>query len=279
MVGEIKDVKMVVKKVFRKLLGERAYFRLTSMGLRARKVKATPKDAVQKALSIIVPVYATDSTEFVDRLICHYVGFSMECKKRFRLILVDDGSPVKIDLADVKCNISLYRILENIPWNQPGARNLGVMCADTENILFTDADHFFPEETIEKLLDAHLAEKEIWKFDRWTNGRPIRPHPCTFFMSKRLYIKLNGFEEDLAGRYGHDDIYFIGCVKALGAKMRQTDLRVLLFADGTEQHTLQRDCSHNASVVEKRKTDAVGLHSRKMLRFKWEFVGERFVSE
>ncbi len=228
---------------------------------------------VQKTVSIIMPVYQNDSTNF-QKVMAHYAAFSSETKQGFQIIFIDDASPVPVEITpDCDVNISVYRVLEDIPWNIPGARNLGVMCADTPNIAFIDLDHLFPEETIKALIHYTLEDTEILLFDRYKDGAPHHIHPATFFMQKSLFLKLNGCDEDFAGHYGSDK-HLRACISAYGCTVITSNLRVDTSTKIESQHTLVRDTSHNDKIMAEKNTAPLVNHSKKMLRFAWEFVAQ-----
>ena len=94
--------------------------------------------------------------------------FSMETFSLFRIILIDDCSSELADgviLADLetppldRLRIRLFRILDPIPWNQTGARNLGCYVAPDEWLFCTDVDHFVTEEA-------------VWKLAKWVDDGP-----------------------------------------------------------------------------------------------------------
>ena len=64
------------------------------------------------------------------------------------LIFLDDGSTPSLDLAVISHWVRKVRILDDIPWNQPGAKNLAVKLSIGSWILFLDADQFIDKEKI-----------------------------------------------------------------------------------------------------------------------------------
>lgn len=230
---------------------------------------------MHKSLSFIIPVYMNNGEQLA-HMLYHYNSFPVELKESINIVLIDDCSPVSIEIPDdINLNIQIYSILDDIPWNIPGARNLGVLVAETENIILLDVDHHLSIDATDAMLKANLREKEIWKFKRFKKGENINPHPVTYFMKKRLYLKLSGCDEDMSGNYGSDS-HLRECVAKLQCDVRQTDYRIDVASNKVtaSQHTLIRDTTHNKAIMAVKNKDPLALHSKKHLRFKWEFSAE-----
>ena len=89
-------------------------------------------------LSYVVPVYFnTGNTSALADLLRTYAGYDSALLDRLQFIIVDDCSPTPPEIpADIDLNILLLRINEDIAWNQPGARNLGITYARSDKMLF-----------------------------------------------------------------------------------------------------------------------------------------------
>ncbi len=234
--------------------------------------------AERKTVTLIIPVYQNDDSNF-HKVMNHYTSFSKETKQGFQIIFIDDASPVPVQLiANTDLNVSVYRVQEDITWNIPGARNLGVMCADTPHIVFVDLDHTFPEESIKALMSYKPKDNEILLFERFKDNAPHHIHPATFFMPKALFLKLHGCDEDFAGHYGSDK-HLRACISAYGCDVITSNLRVDTFTKIESQHNLVRDTSHNETIMAEKNTAPLEKHSKKMLRFAWKFVAQSKVSQ
>jgi hypothetical protein len=122
--------------------------------------------------------------------------------------------------------IELYRVLEDRPWHQHGARNLGAHVAKGKWLLMTDMDHIVPASTITEILRLipDLRKNQVvtfgrvdapatltWKADHWTEfartrreDGSLKPHVNSFLVRKDRYWKLGGYDEELCGIYGTD---------------------------------------------------------------------------
>lgn len=183
------------------------------------------------------------------------------------VVIVDDGSPEPA--ADVERSghlpfIRIFRVLEDRPWHQHGARNLGAREALADYLLMTDIDHVVPPETIRWCVDfpRPSTPKDVVTFGRvdapagdWLaddadkmertiarDGR-IKPHVNSFLLTKELYWSVGGYDESYCGLYGTDNKF-----------------RRRLYAKGREVHypaslliRVGRDVIPDASTVAARK--------------------------
>lgn len=140
------------------------------------------------------------------------------------VIVVDDGSPepaVPIVEPAIRDGlpIRVLKIMEDIPWNQNGARNLGTLKANTDWVLHVDIDHVLPPASAEALLEMDFTSSHWYRFARYRVGRAdetrkkdgipedkvygkIHPHINSFLCERDLYIRLGGYDEDYCGSLG-----------------------------------------------------------------------------
>ena len=133
---------------------------------------------------------------------------------RTGFIIVDDGSP-RHPAADIlrghnlNANIRCFRIKPNIPWNQDGARNLGMKYCLTGWAFLTDMDHVVPAEQINKLINFAQIEAKRGEYympasQIKTDGTVLGEHPNTYLFHVADYWRIGGYDEDFAGAYGSD---------------------------------------------------------------------------
>lgn len=91
---------------------------------------------------------------------------SFDVVSKIQFIIVDDCSPVKYEIENYNLNITWLRITDDIPWNQGGARNLGVTHAKSDKIIITDLDHILPEETLKHLVKKSNPGRDFFKIYR-----------------------------------------------------------------------------------------------------------------
>lgn len=193
-------------------------------------------------------------------------------KDRTRFVLIDDGSPNTISNPDVDLNLTMARIMQDIPWNQPGARNLGAHLADTEYILFTDIDHEITSDALQKSVSKIKDPNTIYMFKRIVNGRLMYSHPCSFVISKQAFDLVGGFDEDFSGHRGHDDTMF-RLVSDQYLKRDIIDAPLILHEDALTTG-LNRNHSRNTLLFQAKKLQVIkGLYKNgRRLRFDWQIV-------
>ena len=196
---------------------------------------------------------------------------------------------IKIFSDDVPLNFTLLRIKDNIKWNQPGARNLGVSFSKSERIIVSDLDIIFPENLLESLIYFIPPRNAIFKFRTFAQMKEIQPHFNVFFMYKDVFDKTNGVDEEFCGHYGHDDTHFYFLHKALGTKFYRYSVSNIVHkehkeVEATQHNKLIRDTTHNEAilrrkldVIESEDGDPMSTRSDLYLNFDWEFVKEHSI--
>lgn len=166
-------------------------------------------------LSMIFPYYRNPQ-----QLALQYAEmtrWSEKAKAQIEVVIVDDGSPepaVDVERPDGLPALRIYRVLEDKPWRQHGAKNIGAHEAAAPWLLLTDIDHILTASAADALL------KRLPKMDGNTaymlhrveadTGLPtvndkgqLKPHPNSFVMSRNLYWRVGGYDEEFEG-YGTD---------------------------------------------------------------------------
>jgi len=139
--------------------------------------------------------------------------YPQSLKNLIEVVVVDDASPAS-PAADVERpgdlpRHSIFRIVRDIRWNQDAARNIGAHEATSALLLLTDIDHVVPPATLERLLTMDLDAGAFYSLGRikYENSDPRESHPNSYVMSRDLYWKIGGHDEDFAGIYGKDFLF------------------------------------------------------------------------
>ena len=172
-----------------------------------------------KSASLVMPYYKNPGM-----LAVHYqawAAWAPENKARLEVVLVDDGSPEGERAAEVERpaglpDLRIFRVTDDRPWHQHAARNIGAHEAAHEWLILTDMDHLLPEATFVRLL-AQKNKARVYTFGRLdapdltptlhpVRGTP-KPHPNSFAMTRDLYWRVGGYDEDYCGLYGTDGLF------------------------------------------------------------------------
>lgn len=173
-------------------------------------------------LTIVLPYYLNPSMLALQYR--NWLSWPGKHRNRLRVIIVDDGSP-ESPAANVPRpyglpEVQIYRVAEDRPWWQNGAKNIGAHVAGEGWMLLTDMDHVLTADAAAALFRAmdkgNLDEGTAYMLDRveadtglptlGRDGQP-KPHPNSFIMTREMYWRAGGYDERTAGHYGTDRIF------------------------------------------------------------------------
>lgn len=229
--------------------------------------------------SMIYPYY--ENPKMLNLQIQNWDSFSEQLKQKVRIVLIDDGSrrtPAYSVLKNHKTDVKLYRINENIPWNQHGARNLGAFVSCENDWLFmSDIDIVLSAETAEKLFSSNLNSLCHYTFERhwYINGALGRKvHENTFLVKRNLYWKTGGYDEDYCGVYGGDEP-FLHSLRKVAPRLHRKDI----VLDGYTRRTVVDACTTDWDrslgrflSIYKTKVSTNNIIPVNPLRFTWERI-------
>jgi len=159
-------------------------------------------------LTITMPYY--EAPKMLKMHLENWCVYPPKLADRVSIVLVDDGSPNSpaeevLKTAKLpRSPIQLYRVLENIPWNHGGARNLGMRVAKDGWVLSTDMDLLLTSENVINLFDYDLNPNKSYrpgrvKLNQQNQLEEIKPHRETFIMTKKMFWEIGGYDEDFNG--------------------------------------------------------------------------------
>jgi hypothetical protein len=233
---------------------------------------------------MIYPYY--ENPQMLERQVENWNRYAGDLRDSIRIILVDDGSqkyPAEPIFKHCKAPKRLYRIKQDIPWNQHGARNLGAMqaCKSSENfwLYMSDMDIILTPETAYDLFSRKLNPANYYTFERtFLPDCTRRKYHCnTFLVKHSVYWAVGGYDEDYCGTYGGDGP-FLRQMNVLAPRVHLPD--VLLYG-------VERDVVADANTDLPRKEGKFGDKYRQIfddkrkrgderaknpLRFDWERV-------
>lgn len=158
-----------------------------------------------------------ENGQMLKRHLHEWRDWSDEAAADIKVIIVDDGSandPAELRLRQkpdlvARLNIECYRVLgKKIPWNQHGARNLGMMKAPDGWCLMTDMDHLLTAQEAGAMVSMELAEGNYYVPSRInSDGQPKHRHPNSFILTRESFWQSGGYDEDFCGWYGSDSVF------------------------------------------------------------------------
>lgn len=243
-------------------------------------------------LSIVMPYYLNPG--MLSLQFAGWAAWPDTLKQKVEIVLVDDGSPeghaVDVPRPRGLPALSIYRVLEDRPWHQHAARNLGAHVAIGQWMLLTDMDHVLTQDYAEALLKrirlGKLDPRAIYTLTRieadtgeltMQNGHP-KPHPNSFVVTRETFWRIGGYDEDYCGVYGTDGLFraraFANAIPGHMDKVRLTRYWRDLVEDAST-NTLPRKDGREIGAKQKimEAKRARGEESViKVLQFPWERV-------
>lgn len=234
-------------------------------------------------LTYVCPFYIDKgNADELLRIVDEYNKYPADLLDQMLFVFVDDGSPQPYQFPPNQLNLILLRATQNIPWNNPGARNLGMIYAKSDKVLITDIDMRFSAESLQKIINMAPPGRKIYKLPRTdAEGKKVRAHPNTFVLSRRHFFGNFGYDEAFCGHYGNDDSFFSKYCKLHG-------FPVVVLRNGAQgqkrfpvkeeiKHSLNRDHTTNQHLLEAKIEDIKTSgpdqgHSREFLNFPYEIV-------
>ena len=229
-----------------------------------------------KRISLITHHY--NSHDKAQHLLDHLAGMDKAVTDHIEVIIVDDCSDTRQSLDSHGLDLKHLRVVDDIPWNQAGARNLGAVTANGEWLLYFDMDQLISDTGLKYVVNYCPAlDRKLMYFFQVENfidsniNEQMAVHPNTFMVNAVKFRMDAMYDEDFAGNYGYEDIYLPYLWEKNGG-MRAMIGEVPFFTDqGFKTTSLSRDLEHN-KLVSRRKF-AEGLKRPKsFVRFEWEKV-------
>jgi hypothetical protein len=234
---------------------------------------------------VIVMAYY-ENPRMLDLQLVEWSKYRAEDKVGLSAIIVDDGSPrnpaerVIRAGVDVGFPIKLFRIHENKPWNQDGARNLAMTHAKGW-VLMTDMDHMLTRDQVpgfhRAVIDARRGEYYMPR-RRTFAMQGEHPHANSYVMHVHDFWAQGGYDEDFAGAYGSDG-NFRKCMRA-GLRECGTNAFALTrwsrdaISDASTTDWGRKESSYHRSnfIVLEAKAKGPAYKAKDHLRFKWDQV-------
>lgn len=233
------------------------------------------------------------------------LSYPDELAAKIQLCLVDDHSriaPLHIPVAILdKFEVQAFRVEDDIPWNQPGARNLAMRHVGGWCYM-TDPDYILYPEEAQKLFGeiAMARAKERWRGQLekgnfyhlnsvlYPDGRKLNRPLNIAVLHTEDFWDAGGYDERFSGNYGFDDVpFWRGMREVVGATNVFIDAKMVHYPKGiietkdgrqiTDAATsLKRDTTRNQQVFKKINAE-IALKGWKrflrdrpsLVRFKW----------
>jgi len=178
-------------------------------------------------------------------------------------------------------NLCIARITKDIRWNQPGARNLAMVLADTDWVYLSDIDHLLPAESCQALLDTEKQKNCVYYFrEKSESGEDTGVHVSCFCMNKLTFWNLGGFDEDFCGHYGWDDFIFYDQVQKYCSIHVFQDLHLVNMPE-LKTPNVRRKHRRNKRLLKKKRAliQRNKYFVKPVLRFPWIVQNQFFYED
>jgi len=224
-------------------------------------------------LSLVYPYYNNRAN--LDRQMELWAHLPRELARRVEYVLVDDGSPQPAAVPpSCPLNLTLVRINEDIPWNQPGARNLGLKLAEGEWAIASDIDHIFPIDGLSQVLSMVKDPDSVFYFGRRReDGSEKHPHPNSFLILRKTFWSVGGYDEDFCGHYGKDDL-FLRKTFERACQIVELKAPALIELNDAATPGMLRKTRRNRRLYKRklRRLEKGRYQNGRTIRFEWEIV-------
>jgi len=167
------------------------------------------------AITFVYPYYENPGMFQVQQK--NWMEYPLEDQKKLEIIVVDDCSalnpiiPAHVHTETLRCEMRVYRIKKKVPWNWLEARNIGAKKARGDWLLLTDMDHVVTPGVLRALLSIlHKLKKDmVYQFYRVVAPDMVtyKYHNDSFLVTKDLFWRAGGYDEDYAGEYGTSGMF------------------------------------------------------------------------
>lgn len=231
-------------------------------------------------LSICFSTYGQPN--MLHRWFSAYLNEPKEERDQCEVVCVDDCGNPPAEVPDDP-NIRLYRITKDIPWNQPGARNLAAQVAKARVLLLCDVDMTMPPGMLKKFLaEARQHKQKLVLRPYLVHSKSLKKDvssPNVHFMLKKDFFAIGGYSEDYSGQKGYSDVMLLRVMQQLLKPRNSEQLYMVLHHDSdipdAQVRTLDREVARNRKLHEKHIAicHKVGwstfARSNNRLRFEW----------
>ena len=204
--------------------------------------------------------------------------------ENIKVIVVDDCS--KEEIKEWPERVDVYRILDDIPWNRGGARNLGTLQAKTDWIVHIDIDHILPVESA-IFLSNFMPDKDCWyRFPRFRVGPAdetrrkdkipddctfgkIHPHIDSYLVTKDNYWKAGGYDESYSGCLGGGSPFLEQLGKVAKLELLPDAISLHVHTRHSTKDANTEDLSRDTSEYRRRRELIGHCRGENPIRFDW----------
>ena len=231
---------------------------------------------LNNAISLSLVTHHLNGHHKVQALLQELSRLDAQVRAQFEIIIVDDCSD-KVIIPQINgLNLKAYRVTDDIPWNQAGARNLGCLMAESPWVLFFDIDQVPLEDSVSIILRS-IQDLEsnclyyfyVKDFIDSNLKKQLDIHPNTFLANTQRFKTTCMYDEDFAGHYGYEDLYLPYVWEFYGGKRLILGNQPLFKDTKFKTEKLDRSSLINEALALKKINTGI-KKPNSFIRFSWE---------
>lgn len=218
-------------------------------------------------------------------------GYRKVVLDNLNVVIVDDCGDPPVEAREIEAfavgvkSVKLFRVTQQIHWNQCGGRNLA-MHHSKGWVVMLDPDMVLDGEIVLRMMLAveKLQHGQVvkWALKHVNSGRLDMSSPNTWLLHRDDFFAVGGYDEDFAGHKGWSDCCLLNVLRAHYRIIERPDL--FAHFHGTDSvpdamvKSLDRSTKHNRTLRVKKVAQAkacggwrqwVKKHKGPILRFPW----------
>jgi len=230
---------------------------------------------INDRISLSLVTHHLNGHQKVQALLDELSALDLHERVKFEMIIVDDCSDDIMTPESHGLNLKAYRVTDDIPWNQAGARNLGCFMAESPWVLFFDIDQLPLKNCIPLILLSipNLEPSSMYYFyvedfiDSNLNKK-LDIHPNTFLVNTQRFKTTCMYDEDFAGHYGYEDLYLPYVWEFSGGERKILGNTALFRDTKFKTANLNRSSSVNHDLAIQKINSGI-KKPENLIRFSW----------
>lgn len=258
-------------------------------------------------IALVVTYY--NNPRMLARQLHEWSKYPEQVREAFEFVIVDDGSAQPASdvlLFDALSTVSLptlYRIDDDLPWNQHGARNLAARETPHPWLLMLDIDHVltaenaanlaafvepiipaeapmqwyrFPRERIGAADETRTKDLTVRGIDPATVRATVNPGMNCYLTTREAYWAAGGYNETFCGTYGGDTQFLNELEGIAGGPVMLDDVTLQVHTrhsvPDANERTLDRNPEPFRSRLRAARRHGTVRGHEPYCRFKWRRV-------
>lgn len=216
------------------------------------------------SLTIVMAVYGQPL--MLQEQLLAISSYPQAVREQLTVIVVDDCGEPPVREGTITCldaiikSAKLFRVEQDIPWNQMGARNLAMHHA-SGHCLLIDPDMVFDGRTMARMIEAakKLARGHVikWGLRHLNSGKVDMSSPNTWLIHRDDFFAVGGYDEDYAGHKGWSDVQFLDVMRSCYKIEHRPDLLADFYGTDSVPDAMVRSLDRSTSTNKKKRLKKV----------------------